>query len=102
VLLELSSWNAMRLSLAFAFIAGIMALGSLEVGVNRGPLLRRSTVRRFMFRPAVPGMMPSASLQLATQLLEKMPMLSRHGTSPLLAQAAFLKLRNRWSNFCRS
>jgi hypothetical protein len=72
-----------------------MALDSLEVGVNRGPLLRRSNGAPIMFRPAVPGMMPSASLQLATQPLEKLPMLSRHGTSLLLAQAAFLKLRNR-------
>jgi hypothetical protein len=47
-------------------------------------------VRRFMSRPAIPGMMPSASLQLAILPLKKLPMVSRHGTSPSLAQATLL------------
>ncbi len=42
--------DAMRLSLAFAIIAGIMALYSLEVGVNRGPV-----VEAFNGAPICPG-----------------------------------------------
>lgn len=78
----------MRLSLAFAIIAGIVALDRLEVSVNRDPVVEAFNGAPGMSRPGMPGMMPSASLQLATQPLEKLPMFSRHGTSPLLVQAA--------------
>jgi hypothetical protein len=85
VFLEQGSLNAMRLSLTFAIIAGIMALDSLEVcKCQQGPVVEAFNGAPVMSRPAMPGMMPSASLQLAMQRLE-LPMLSWHGTSPSLA-----------------
>jgi hypothetical protein len=87
----------MRLSLTFAIIAGIMALDNLEVSVNRGPLLRRSTVAPVMSKPAMPGMMPSASLQSATEPLEKLAHAQLAWHKPI-ARTSSLKAKG-WSNF---
>ncbi len=55
-----------------------------------------------MSRPAVPGMMPSASLQIATLPLETLPMLQPAWHKPIARASSFLKLRRVGSKFCRS
>jgi len=88
----------MRLSLRFAIIAGIMALESLEVSVNRGPVVEAFNGAPAMSRPATPGMMPSASLQLATQPLEKAAHAQPAWHKPIARMYVCMYVRAAFSN----
>jgi len=86
----------MRLSLTFTIIAGIMALDKSGGRCQQGAVVEAFNGAS---RPAMPGMMPSDSLQIATQPLESCPCSAGMAQAHRLT-SSFLKLKVA-ANFCR-